>query len=232
MCRVLRVARGRSFRKQINECVMNVEYKNLAWMPKIWTKTDFEEFERSVAEDVEQLRKEGMLLFFLNDPLCVESVGTTRRVVGICLRHGVAVVLMIHKPDREVMLEFMEDEQGRGMVGWMILQELADFNGERVLLLKDLHEAGYKVLVRIGIFNDLPNVFGFFQAVYPFCDLFYFMSSGCEGVYLRMLIDMVLDVGSGGMRVCFSSELLERAGVDREELPGWCVDEDYSLWND
>lgn len=226
MCQLLKVVHGRSFRNRLNEFVMN-EDKNLV-LPRVWSELEYEEFENSLRNDLEQLRKEGMCLFFLSDPLCPECIGTTRRVIDICLGYDVPVVLIVSQPDGDVMLDIAKDK--RNMIGWVILQDMQDFSGERVLVLKELHEAGYKVVVRIDSFDDIPSVYGFFQAVCPFCDLFYFRASCCDEVYLKIMIDMILDMGEVGMKVCFSNELLEKVGVFRSELPDWCVDESFCLW--
>lgn len=196
-------------------------------------------FEKELLSNILQLRQYGLFFSFTTDPMLVETRDLTYNAMILCLAHDVPVKILTKCADfvkeiKDNTFKFVRKNIAIGftLTGCDELEPGASSNIERVIAMKRLHDAGFKTFASIEPVIEIPQSLAMINLTNGFCDLY---KIGLEsGKYyskqdLQVFIDMINQMYSS-CNIYFKDSLLNKAGIERSNLPSNCVTRDYNIF--
>lgn len=233
----------RSWRKGIGRQSPGVE-KDVAGI-----SIRFGYFQNELLAHKEELQKTGLFFSFTTDPLLPETERLTRQAVGVCQRHGVPVKILSKCAEGlNRFIDFAEASEGwdvsrialgATLTGCDELEPNADPNTMRVNVLARAKRHGFRTFASVepippGMYD---RAIGIIKLSYPFVDLYKIgLQSG--GKYpkreIRLIYDTITEHWEGRPeqpRIYWKDSIVNPLGIDRGELPGYCVPVNWDLFN-
>lgn len=206
-------------------------------------------FKNELLAHKEELQKTGLFFSFTTDPLLPETERLTRQAVGVCQRHGVPVKILSKCAEGlNRFVDFAEASEGwdvsrialgATLTGCDELEPNADPNMMRVNVLARAKRHGFRTFASVepippGMYD---RAIGIIKLSYPFVDLYKIgLQSG--GKYpkreIRLIYDTITEHWEGRPeqpRIYWKDSIVNPLGIDRGELPGYCVPVNWDLFN-
>ena len=206
-------------------------------------------FKNELLAHKEELQKTGLFFSFTTDPLLPETERLTRQAVGVCQRHGVPVKILSKCAEGlNRFIDFAEASEGwdvsrialgATLTGCDELEPNADPNTMRVNVLARAKRHGFRTFASVepippGMYD---RAIGIIRLSYPFVDLYKIgLQSG--GKYpkreIRLIYDTITEHWEGRPeqpRIYWKDSIVNPLGIDRGELPGYCVPVNWDLFN-
>lgn len=206
-------------------------------------------FKNELVAHKAELQKTGLFFSFTTDPLLPETERLTRQAVGVCQRHGVPVKILSKCAEGlNRFIDFAKASEGWNvsyialgatLTGCDELEPNADPNTMRVNVLSRAKRHGFRTFASVepippGMYDRAIEII---KLSYSFVDLYKIgLQSG--GKYpkreIRLIYDMITELWEGRPeqpRIYWKDSIVNPLGIDREELPGYCVPVNWDLFN-
>lgn len=154
----------------------------------------FSIFKKEVEQNIEDVRKSGLLLSFTTDPLLPETMELTFATIVYCYRSDIPVSVLTKctdwsHSDRFDTLTYLNHKEkiafGFTLTGHDEMEPGAPSNTERIKLMQNLHTLGFKTFASIEPVIDIDSAESMIRASEPYCDLFKIgLRSGVKKDYL------------------------------------------------
>lgn len=137
-------------------------------------------FRQEVTKWRDQLLKTGIFFSFTSDPLCCEAFDLTWKCVLYAVKEGVPVKILTKNadftpydmqkisavtPEKRSLIAF-----GYTLTGRDDVEPYASNNAERILMMRILHEMGFRIFASIEPIVDFPNSLSMVKKSIHFCD--------------------------------------------------------------
>lgn len=206
-------------------------------------------FTNELLKHKDELQKTGLFFSFTTDPLLPETQRLTRQAVGVCQRNGVPVKILSKCAEGlNRFIDFAEASDGwdisrialgATLTGCDELEPNADTNTMRVNMLARAKRHGFRTFASV---EPIPPgmyelAIGIIKLSYPFVDLYKIgLQSG--GKYpkreIRLIYDTITEYWEGRPeqpRIYWKDSIVNPLGIDRGELPWYCVPVNWDLFN-
>lgn len=205
-------------------------------------------FQAELMANKEELQKCGLFFSFTTDPLLTETIGLTVLAIDFCQKHKVPVKLLSKCAEgMEAIINISESSWwdvskiaiGATLTGCDELEPNADPNMMRVNVLARAKRHGFRTFASVepippGMYD---RAIGIIKLSYPFVDLYKIgLQSG--GKYpkreIRLIYDTITEHWEGRPeqpRIYWKDSIVNPLGIDRGELPGYCVPVNWDLFN-
>lgn len=182
-----------------------------------------------------------------------ETIELTKEAIAICVQNNVNVTILTKRTDffNSIFgnvsygpicnatfdnIRFVAYKEsiafGFTLTGSDDLEPGAASNMERIKMMKDLHDLGFKTWASIEPVIDIPESLAMMNLTNGICDLYKVgLLSGKHYPKqdLECFVEMVTQMFPKG-RFYFKDTLLKKAGINREDLPDNCVSSNYNLF--
>ncbi len=206
-------------------------------------------FEKELKANLEELMKRGLLFSFTTDPLLPEPKYLTLESARICAKYDVPVKILTKRADFIKNLKFKWNDTewlyldreltafGFTLTGFDDKEPGASTNQERIEVMRELHEMGFKTFASIEPVIDPAMSMRMIEATHGFCDLYKiglisgkrkdFYNEECLTLFFRWLLTR----DPGYFKVYLKDSFLKYFNVPRENLCGNFVNSDYNIFN-
>ena len=207
-------------------------------------------FEKEVKSNVSELQKHGLFFSFTTDPLLDETAGLTIGAVRICQYYHVPVKILtkccgdgltrlINTAEAE-RWDKSKIQIGFTLTGFDDREPNASPNKVRIETIYKLRSSGFPTFASIEPVIDFNRSFQMIVDSIQHCQLFKIgLESG--GKYsktdIREFIDRVNELVKNDMiyyklspKIYWKDGILKAAGIDRAELPEFCIERDYNVF--
>nr|UWI14901.1 MAG: Protein of unknown function (DUF5131) [Bacteriophage sp.] len=212
-----------------------------------------EVFKKELQQNLEDLQKNGLFFSFTTDPMLPETIELTKEAIAICVQNNVNVTILTKRTDffNSIFgnvtygpicnatfdnIRFVAYKEsisfGFTLTGSDDLEPGAASNMERIQMMKDLHDLGFKTWASIEPVIDIPQSLAMMNLTNGICDLYKVgLLSGKHYPKqdLECFVEMITQMFPKG-RFCFKDTLLKKAGINREDLPDNCVASNYNIF--
>jgi len=205
-------------------------------------------FKKELNANLPELQKHGLFLSFTTDPCLKETIRLTSSVLNVCnSAFGPQVPVKILTKCTWWVDDFI-NSNGRifgidnpkliafafTLTGHDELEPGASTNAERIQAMKKLHDAGFKTIASIEPVIDFKSSFNMMKQTFGFCDLYKIglLSGGkFNKNETRFFIRVILAAASQyETKIYFKDSIIQKAGINREDLPANCVGRDYNMF--
>lgn len=210
-----------------------------------------EVFEKELTRNLPELRKHGLFFSFTTDPMLPETITLTMNAAGIATSKGVNVKILtkcvswvddfiwwINNSNSDNVREEWRRRYAFGftLTGHDELEPNASTNKERVNAMWALYSAGFKTWASIEPIVDFESSYFMIQSVVDCAKLLKvglmsgkkYSSEDCRDFIEKLL--RYFDHWEWDTKIYFKDGLLRQAGINREDLPGYCVTRDYNMF--
>lgn len=196
-------------------------------------------FCQEVGQNLDELRKKGILFSFTTDPLLPETRAMTFASMVSANYLKVPVKVLTKRAD---FLDHIPHDLDKSLVafgftltGFDEKEPFASFNDERIEAMKHLHQLGFKTFASIEPVITPAMSWNMIQATKDFCDLYKVgLISGKKIDYDRLNIDRFLINLTGlslqDVKIYLKDSFLEWMKLDRDNMPGHFVNADYNIF--
>lgn len=198
--------------------------------------TAFDIFRKEVIKDKLELQKHGLFFNFNSDPFLRETINLNLRAMQFCWDMNIPVKALTKQVWWINDFEIPSNVSiGFTLTGHDELEPGAATNQERIEAMKYLYERRHKIWVSIEPVIDFQSSLNMMFKTFMYVRHFKIgVLSGCK--YPELKVKEFVDIVNGCVKqrsfatVYWKDSLLEQAGINREDLPGFCVDRDYRWW--
>lgn len=198
--------------------------------------TAFDIFRKEVIKNKLELQKHGLFFNFNSDPFLRETINLNLRAMSFCWEMNIPVKALTKQTwwinDYEI--------PSNVSIGFTLtchdeLEPGAATNQERIAAMKYLHGQRYKIWVSIEPIIDLPSSFKMIMKTIKYVSHYKIgLLSGGKPDLIELfefvhIVNMYIQHNSNA-NVYWKDSLLEQAGINRKDLPEFCVDRDYRWW--
>lgn len=212
-----------------------------------------EVFEKELKRNLAELQNHGLFFSFTTDPMLPETVGLTWDAMNICIDNNIPVKILTKTVGHEWMKRLIEpnvsdfakcwsetDKKhlaiGFTLTGHDELESNASTNKERIKAMWALYSAGFKTWASIEPIVDFESSYFMIQSVVDCAKLLKvglmsgkkYSSEDCRDFIEKSL--RYFDHWEWDTKIYFKDGLLRQAGINREDLPGYCVTRDYNMF--
>ena len=212
-----------------------------------------EVFEKELQQNLPELQEYGLFFSFTTDPMLPETKMETTRAIIICIENGVPCKILTKCTDwcNYVDMWFVGCKNrdflcsewkkyiafGFTLTGHDELEPNASTNTERIEAMRKLHDAGFKTWASIEPIIDFVSSAEMMRRTVDFCDLYKVGLMSCKKYdkwevekFVSYCIGSLADKDDNVKKIYFKDSLLERAGIERSDLPNNCITRDYNIF--
>lgn len=199
----------------------------------------------------EVLKKEGLFLSFTTDPCLPDTVELTRCAVSYAVSRDIPIQILTKVASEELYTgleyyaQWMNDPLPKIAVGFTLtghdeLEPKASTNGERIKMMRKIHDLGFKTFASMEPIIDVQSSIRVINETLGFCNLYKIgLRSGVSKDYyndigLRCFYSFLkgLAYKKAHCRIYLKDSVVERIGIDRSTLPNVFVNSDFNLFKD
>lgn len=211
-------------------------------------------FERELNKHLEEIRPHGLFFTFTSDPMLKETIGLTLQAVNYAIQNDINCKILTKRADFIDSLPrwwFYKEYRGNLAFGFTLtghdeLEPGASTNVERIMAMKQLHEAGFKTFASIEPIVTLDCAYQMIRYSIDCCNLYKIgLMSGKREYTKNDVHKFMREVNSllaaqdilygRKVKVYWKDSVLEWLGIDRKEMMAtvaqsiW-VNADYNLF--
>lgn len=200
----------------------------------------FAVFKNELNQNLEELRKHGILFSFTTDPLLPETKHLTLICTQLCNEWGIPVKILTKRADFIDDVKFLWlDEKltafGFTLTGFDEKEPFASLNSERIEAMRELHQMGFKTFASIEPIITPAMSRRMIEATLDCCDLYKIgLISGKGKDFYRkdhlMFLFGWLTGKSFDHKIYLKDSFLKYFGIERSCLRGHFVDADYNIF--
>lgn len=208
-------------------------------------------FQKEVLKNIDPLQKHGLFFSFNTDIMLPEVKRLSFAAIQFAIDRNIPIKILSKIADFDpkelaLMCHYKRNMIAIGftLTGHDELEPGASTNAERIVAMRKLHEAGFKTFASIEPIIDFESSLHMLWSVRNFCDLAKIgLESGkkYDKSSLKDFINKALYWANGdrmcaeilqfkGFKVYFKDSLLRKVGINREDLPGNCVQRDFNIF--
>ena len=197
-------------------------------------------FCQEVGQNLDELRKKGILFSFTTDPLLPETRAMTFASMVSANYLKVPVKVLTKRAD---FLDHIPHDLDKSLVafgftltGFDEKEQGANSTKERIAAMIALHTLGYKTFASIEPIIDPKKSLEIIKETQDFCDLYKVGTmSGRKINYrwtdMRILMDYLVEKSREGKKIYLKESFLNWMRLDRDNMPGNFVNTDYNIFN-
>lgn len=204
-------------------------------------------FQAELMANKEELQKCGLFFSFTTDPLLTETIGLTVLAIDFCQKHKVPVKLLSKCAEgMEAIINISESSEwdvskiaiGTTLTGCDELEPKASPNQYRVVALQRAKNHGFRTFASVEPIpvDSFHRALAVIKLAYPWTDLFKIgLESGAK--YPKREIDLFYNAVTTfwetikpAARIYWKDGFLKAAKIEREELPGYCVERNFNIF--
>lgn len=212
-------------------------------------------FSKEIQDNLEEVKKKGILFSFTTDPMLPETRNLTLGAVEDALMFDVPVKILTKRADwlyDEHFDRFLNDDSyilnerkdmvafGFTLTGYDEKEPFACFNQDRIWAMNKLHGLGFKTFASLEPIISPAQTLNMFRAVAHCCDLFKIgLMSGVKKDYYKRnhmehLWGWIQQIAKDKpyLRIYLKDSFVEYFGINRDDLPSSFVRMDYNLFVD
>lgn len=201
-------------------------------------------FEKELRANIDELRKHGILFSFTTDPMLPETLELTLTATGLAGISGVPVKILTKRADwldsliwasMKPILHRDKVAFGFTLTGFDEKEPRASTNQERIGVMRELHDMGFKTFASIEPVIDPAMSRNMIEATKDFCDLYKVGLISGKGKdfynknYLTLFCKWLLTRDPGYFRIYLKDSFLNYFGIPRENLCNF-VNSDYNIF--
>ncbi len=195
-------------------------------------------FEKELNENLPELQKHGLFYSFSTDPMLPETSFLTFHTAMIANEKGVPVKILTKCAGNWVneLIEMVPQEwrsmlaYGFTLTGHDELEPNASTNKDRIEAIKKLHTAGFKTFASLEPIITTESTAKMMQSVDGYCDLFMIGIESGKTYSVWDLRSLILGSAFVKSKIYFKDSFLKACKMNREDLPTYCVNRDYNLF--
>ena len=198
--------------------------------------TATEIFEKEVNKNLEELRKHGLFFNFNSDPFLRETIDLNTWAIKHCSSLDIPTKVLTKQTWWIGEYGIPKDTAiGFTLTGHDELEPGAPTNQERIKAMETLHLQGYKIWASIEpVIDPVSSSWMIYRTKQWVSHYKIGALSGKKYVSSELLafVDYMNDYikHRSLATVYWKDSLLQQAGIDRKDLPEFCVDRDYRWW--
>ena len=208
-------------------------------------KHALEVFQSELSTNLVELQKHGLFFSFTTDPMLPKTIYLTMMAVCKALQYDVPVKLLTKNAEflnyslfkAAGFFDFTIETKsliafGFSLTGHDELEKGASTNVERIEVMRNLHNVGFKTFASIEPIVDFEHSSDVIMDSYLYCDLYKIGLMSGKKYDKSELVDFVKNTNEFlfGSKVYWKDTLLKAAGIARENLPSNCVTRDFNLF--
>ncbi|MDE5758041.1 MAG: hypothetical protein K2H85_05455, partial [Allobaculum sp.] len=198
-------------------------------------------FKKELLDNIDALRKSGLLFSFTTDPLLPETKYLTYYAIQTATENGVPVKVLTKRSDFIEDIKFLHLEReliafGFTLTGCDDKEPGASSNYERIEAMHELHKMGFKTFASIEPVIVPAMSMNMMIATRGFCDLYKvgLISGKGKGFYNEKHLQVCyewLEKESYSQKIYLKDSFITYLGIQRENLPGEFVNSDYNIFH-
>lgn len=207
-----------------------------------------EVFERELKANLSELQENGLFFSFTTDPMLPETQVLTMNAAGIAAKYGISVKILtkcaswvknfiwwIDNSNSDNAAKEWRRKYAFGftLTGHDELEPNASTNRERIEAMEKLYKAGFKTFASIEPIIDIRSSVEIILMSVNFCNLYKIGLLSGGSYDRREILNFIGNISlltAFGTKIYFKDSLLKQAGVNRYELPSFCVDSNYNMF--
>ena len=198
-------------------------------------------FIKEVLLNLDALKEHGLFFEFTSDPFLKNTHVLIEKCVKFCMHCDIPVkILTKNNPIKYCDIARWDTDNNKRLLSFGFtltghdeLEPGANTNIERIEAMHKLHDLGFLTFASIEPIIDFESSLKMIRETLDFCDLYLIgLQSGKKydkGDLISFVYNIEFPSDFSNTKYYFKDSLLNKAGINREDLPKNCVGRDYKL---